>query len=209
MKEDLAKAKEIVLKHEQEHLLSNYDKLPQEKREKLLEQILSINFEEVDFLFKNIKNQKKNITQKVEPIEYIDKQKLTSEELEKYNDIGKNWTYYSSYTTNTSVFYVTSDYYWGNRTTFKTSYYFGYSTNTNYNTYTDNKSTLNYSTLSVSYRSYGNSSYYTFSIARHCNLQAKSLKVYMEKYHPNYAIRTSLSDYNQNENLLRNSLKLI
>ena len=34
------------------------------------------------------------------------------------------------------------------------------------------------------------------------NLQAKSLKVYMEKYHPNHAIRTSLSDYNQNENLI-------
>ena len=34
------------------------------------------------------------------------------------------------------------------------------------------------------------------------NLQAKSLKVYMEKYKPNYAIRTSMSDYKNNGNII-------
>ena len=34
------------------------------------------------------------------------------------------------------------------------------------------------------------------------NLQAKSLKVYMEKFKPNYAIRTSMADYKETENLL-------
>jgi len=31
------------------------------------------------------------------------------------------------------------------------------------------------------------------------NLQAKSLKSYCQKYHPKYAIRTSMSDYRQEE----------
>lgn len=34
------------------------------------------------------------------------------------------------------------------------------------------------------------------------NLQAKSLKVYMEKYKPDYAIRTSMADYKKTENLI-------
>lgn len=33
------------------------------------------------------------------------------------------------------------------------------------------------------------------------NLQAKSLKIYMQKYKPNFAIRTSLADYKMTENL--------
>lgn len=33
------------------------------------------------------------------------------------------------------------------------------------------------------------------------NLQAKSLKVYMEKFKPNYAIRTSMADYKKTDNL--------
>ncbi len=34
------------------------------------------------------------------------------------------------------------------------------------------------------------------------NLQAKSLKVYMEKFKPNYAIRTSMADYKKTNNLI-------
>lgn len=34
------------------------------------------------------------------------------------------------------------------------------------------------------------------------NLQAKSLKVYMEKFKPNYAVRTSMADYKKTDNLI-------
>ena len=34
------------------------------------------------------------------------------------------------------------------------------------------------------------------------NLQAKSLKVYMEKFKPNYAIRTSMADYKKINSLI-------
>lgn len=89
MKEEIAKAKEITARYGQEHLLYNYEKLPQKKKEKLIKQILKINFEEVQLLYKNIKEQTQNTSQKIEPIEYIDKEKLSKEELERYNNIGK------------------------------------------------------------------------------------------------------------------------
>jgi len=33
-------------------------------------------------------------------------------------------------------------------------------------------------------------------------LQAKSLKAYIEKFKPNYAIRTSMADYKKTDNLI-------
>lgn len=41
------------------------------------------------------------------------------------------------------------------------------------------------------------------------NLQAKSLKVYMEKFKPNYAIRTSMADYKKTDNLIDLPLYLL
>lgn len=41
------------------------------------------------------------------------------------------------------------------------------------------------------------------------NLQAKSLKVYMEKFKPNYAIRTSMADYKTTDNLIDLPLYLL
>ena len=45
------KAKEILKKYNQEHLLAFYDKLTQEKKEKLINQILNINFEQINKLY--------------------------------------------------------------------------------------------------------------------------------------------------------------
>lgn len=88
MENEFLKAKEIVDKYNQEHLLKNYDMLSSEKQEKLISQILSINFDEVNKLFDNIKKIGNNVIKKVEPIEYIDKEKLNKEEMEKYNKLG-------------------------------------------------------------------------------------------------------------------------
>ena len=50
------KAKEILKKYNQEHLLAFYDKLTQEKKEKLINQILNINFEQINKLYENTNN---------------------------------------------------------------------------------------------------------------------------------------------------------
>ena len=90
MDEAYQNAEKITKKYNQEHLLKNYEKLTTDKQKQLLNQIKSINFEEVQRLYENIKNAKTNdIDSKVEPIPYIDKDKLDKKEKEKYDSIGK------------------------------------------------------------------------------------------------------------------------
>ena len=70
MEENYEKAREITKKYEQEHLLRNYEKLSEEKKKILINQILNINFEQVKMLFDNIKNNKYiGERKKVEPIQ--------------------------------------------------------------------------------------------------------------------------------------------
>ena len=83
-----AEALSKLQKYNQEHLLKFYEKLDLEKQQELLDQIESLNLEQIEELYESIKNPKKNKETKVEPIEYIDKEKLTDEEKEKYIKIG-------------------------------------------------------------------------------------------------------------------------
>lgn len=71
------KAKEILKKYNQEHLLDFYDKLTQEKKEKLINQILNINFEQINKLYENTKKPIEKDEAKIEPITYIDKNNIS------------------------------------------------------------------------------------------------------------------------------------
>lgn len=87
--EDLyEKAKEILAKYNQQHLLLFYEKLNTQKQEELLHQILNINFEHLENLYNTINKQTED-EKKVQPIEYIDKYKISNEEYERYEKIGK------------------------------------------------------------------------------------------------------------------------
>ena len=90
MESKLEIAKKILEENNQEHLLSQYEKLSDDKKEYLLNQILNINFEEIQELFNNIKKEIKFENDKIEPIKYIEKNKLTDEEKNKYFEIGAN-----------------------------------------------------------------------------------------------------------------------
>ena len=90
MESKLEIAKKILEKNNQKHLLSQYEKLSEDKKEYLLNQILNINFEEIKELFNNIKKEIKFENDKIEPIKYIEKNKLTDEEKNKYFEIGAN-----------------------------------------------------------------------------------------------------------------------
>ena len=81
-------AKELLKKNNQEHLLLYYDKLDDEKKEALLDQILSINYNLAKELYEAAKRPVdfKDVT--VEPIEYIDKSKMTVDETKKFEEIG-------------------------------------------------------------------------------------------------------------------------
>ena len=83
------KAKEILKKYNQEHLLAFYDKLTQEKKEKLINQILNINFEQINSLYVNSKKDEVIELKEIEPIKYYIKKKLSKSIIEKYSNLAK------------------------------------------------------------------------------------------------------------------------
>lgn len=88
MDEKLEVTKEILKKYHQEHLLNFYEELSKEEQEKLLNQLLAIDFKTIKELYENTKDSIAVSNDKIEPIEYIDKEKLSEEEKEKYEEIG-------------------------------------------------------------------------------------------------------------------------
>ena len=82
--EKLEKVKEILKNYNQEHLLVCYEKLSAEQKKRLLDEILNIDFELVLGLYSNVKKEIDLTGKKIEPIEYIDKSKLSKKETEKY-----------------------------------------------------------------------------------------------------------------------------
>lgn len=88
MEEKLLATKEILKKYGQEHLLSNYEKLSNEDKNRLLNDILTIDFGEISKLYEQTKHKIKLENCKIEPIEHVDKAKLSNEEIQKYSEIG-------------------------------------------------------------------------------------------------------------------------
>ena len=90
MEEKYQRALEILKEYNQEHILNNYNNLSDEKKEKLLDQILTIDFNQIAELFEQTKKQVSFANDKIEPIDFVDKSALSAEELKKYNDLGEN-----------------------------------------------------------------------------------------------------------------------
>lgn len=88
MNKKYEKVKEILKQNKQEHLLIWYDKLIEQKREQLLDTILKIDFEQIQGLYKQTQQKKDFKECKIEPLSYIDKQRLSKEEKEKYEACG-------------------------------------------------------------------------------------------------------------------------
>lgn len=90
-------AKEKLKQYKQEHLLIWYDKLIEQKREELIDQILNIDFEQIKDLYNETQRKKDFKDCKIEPLSYIDKEKLTIEETKSYEtdgiDVIKNGKY--------------------------------------------------------------------------------------------------------------------
>ena len=81
-------AKKKLEQYSQIHLLSQYEKLNDEKKEYLLNQIINIDFEQLNKLYEQTKKEIQLGEGKIEPIQYIEKEKLSKEEKEKYSKIG-------------------------------------------------------------------------------------------------------------------------
>lgn len=88
MESKYEKVKELVKKYGQEQLLVCYDKLPDDKKEELLDQILSIDFDLMEALYQESKRKIDFGNDKIEPIDYIDKSKLDEKTYQTYDEIG-------------------------------------------------------------------------------------------------------------------------
>lgn len=89
MMDKLTKAKQLLRKYEQEHLLYFYDELSEEQKELLLNQILKTNFDEILTLYHNSLHQTTLNMNLVSPLPHFEKDKLSQEEIAKYTKIGE------------------------------------------------------------------------------------------------------------------------
>lgn len=91
MDEKLKQVKEIVKEYNQEQLLKAYDRIedPKQKQE-FLDSILTIDFKRIKEMYEE-RNEKPSFTDsKIEPIDYIDKSKMSEEDYEKCLELGTN-----------------------------------------------------------------------------------------------------------------------
>lgn len=88
MDKNLEKIQEKLKKYNQEHLLNGYEKLNDEKKKILLEQINNIDFEQILELYENTKKEISFKNAKISHMEYVDKSKLSEEEYKKYYGLG-------------------------------------------------------------------------------------------------------------------------
>ncbi|MDO5557147.1 MAG: UDPGP type 1 family protein [Clostridia bacterium] len=86
----MEEVREILKQYNQEQLLTFYDKMGITDKEKLLNQILEIDFEKIFGLYKNANKKFEMGNCDVKPIDYIDKEKLSKQDIEKYYNIGKS-----------------------------------------------------------------------------------------------------------------------
>lgn len=83
-------AKNKLIQYSQEQLLKFYDKLDDIQKNELLEDILNTDFEQINKLYKDINKDTKNTENVIEPIPYIDKEKLSCEKRRYYENIGED-----------------------------------------------------------------------------------------------------------------------
>lgn len=84
MKEEI---EEKLKKYGQEHLINFYEEIEESKKSYLESQIKKIDFEQIEELFEETKKEKQ-YNDKIEPMKYVDKYKLSDEERKHYESIG-------------------------------------------------------------------------------------------------------------------------
>ncbi len=89
MENKLKTAKEILKRYNQEHLLFFYNELSEEEKNKLINQILNIDFEKILNIYKNSLNFHYDTNIKITPIPHIEKDKLSTDEIDYYSKIGE------------------------------------------------------------------------------------------------------------------------
>ena len=88
MNTDLEEVKATLKKYGQEHLLNHYETLDDAHKQKLLDEIKSIDFELINSLYQNAEKTQDNEGEVITPIDYLDKYKL-NDQYKYYENLGK------------------------------------------------------------------------------------------------------------------------
>ena len=81
-------AKEILKKYKQEHIIEFIDKSNEETKNKLIEQVLKIDFEELKELYEKTFEELYVNLEELQPIAGVNPDRLSNEEIKKYKKIG-------------------------------------------------------------------------------------------------------------------------
>lgn len=88
MKNKLEEVKEILNKYNQEHLIQFYNELTDSQKSNLLNQILSVNFEQILYLYEKSKFDVLDATEEMEPISYMVKDNLSNSKEKSFLNLG-------------------------------------------------------------------------------------------------------------------------
>jgi len=89
MDEKYQLVKEKLQKFNQEQLLAGYNNLSKENQNKLLDEILQLDFDQIQNLYEKVVKTEKKIEEEKTPRSYVEKEKLAEEIKEKYEKIGQ------------------------------------------------------------------------------------------------------------------------
>lgn len=90
MEEQIEEAIEKLKEFNQEQILELLELLNKDERKIISKQILELDFDKINSLYKELKNKEKINSNNTEAITAVNKDKLETSELEKYNELGKN-----------------------------------------------------------------------------------------------------------------------
>lgn len=90
MEEQIEEAIKKLKEFNQEQILELLELLNKDERKIISKQILELDFDKINSLYKELKNKEKINSDNTEAITAVNKDKLETSELEKYNELGKN-----------------------------------------------------------------------------------------------------------------------
>ena len=85
--EKLEQAKAKLREYNQEHIIKILEKIEKKEQEELVEQIINFDFEQIEIIYKNKDHQEE--INKVQPINSVDKSKLSIEEKQELDKLGE------------------------------------------------------------------------------------------------------------------------
>ena len=85
-------AADILAEYNQQHIITLLKKLDEAKKQELIEQINNIDFHQLKELYDNTKKEIEIKENKIVAIDYLDKEKLSKNETERFNNLGA-WTH--------------------------------------------------------------------------------------------------------------------